>query len=117
MSNAILCLTVLFLASCAVQTNNTPDVITVNEDQLIETTSKHPEKIDSLFFDLKKQQRLNVKLQEKLISMNNIMFEKRFNANGSARGLIMASANNHSRSKVLIILTTAEGTPLDFKEL
>lgn len=117
MKITVLCLTILFLASCAVQTNNIPDVITINEDQLIETNSRHPEKIDSLFFELKKQQRLNVKLQEKLVSMNNIMFEKRFSTNGAARGLIMASANNQFKSKILVILTTTDGIPLDFKEL
>ena len=49
--------------------------------------------------------------------MDDIMFEKRFNTDGNPRGLIMASANNHSGSKVLVILTTTEGIPLDYIEL
>ncbi|MCH2206302.1 MAG: hypothetical protein MK132_10580 [Lentisphaerales bacterium] len=103
------------LASCKT-TSGDVQAITINEDQLISATGSHPEKVDSLYFNLRKLQRVNLDLQEKLMRVEKIMFEKKLQIGDQNRGIIVAGSARNNTISLVIMLTTEGGIPLAYKE-
>ena len=113
----LLLLTIMSIfTSCLSNNGEDLEAITINEDQLIKATGSHPEKIDALYFKLRKQHRVNLELQEKLIRADKIMYEKKFTVGEKQRGLIIAGSGRNDKTYLVLMLTTNDGVPISFKE-
>lgn len=109
-------LTISFLLFSCATSNNDIEAITINEDQLIQSTGSHPEKVDALYFRLKELKKVNIDLLEKLIHVKKIMYEKKVNIDDQQRGIIVAGSGRKNSTYLIIMLTTTDGTPLAYKE-
>lgn len=112
----ILAISLLLLSSCTLQNETNMKAITVNEDQLISTSGSHPDKIDSLYFQLRKQQRVTLGVLEKLVKVEKIMYEKKILVENKERGIIIAGSGKNNSTYLVLMLTTTEGSPLAYKE-